>query len=103
MLYSTRIHRSFAAVLFFALISPAGDLCAQGSENRTLIGRFASGPCYEAEVSGNIVYFGNGPYLEIMDFSDPANPVAIGRFLTRGVPRSIAGDRTETRKMTTFR
>ena len=54
------------------------------------IGRWGYGRCYDVELVGQIAFFGNGGYLEIMDFSDPANPSLIGRFLTKGVARAIA-------------
>jgi len=56
--------------------------------NVTLIGRWANGPCYAIEVKGNLAFFGNGSYLEIVDFSDPSNPIEKGKYL---LPSSIRG------------
>ena len=51
----------------------------QESENINIIGRWAKGPCYAAAVDGSIAYFGNGPSLQIVDFSDPANPIELAK------------------------
>ena len=56
--------------------------------NATLIGRWAYGPCSSVDVVSNIAYFGNGGYLEIVDVSDPANPVELGRIL---IPSCVEG------------
>ena len=58
--------------------------------NTTLIGRWANGPCYAVAVVGKIAYFGNGGYLEIVDFSNPANPVELGKALTPSVVAGVA-------------
>ncbi|MFQ6606886.1 MAG: hypothetical protein ACE5DP_04480 [Fidelibacterota bacterium] len=57
--------------------------------NTTLIGRWANGPCRAVDVSGNIAYFGNGGYLEIVDISDPANPNELGKVLIPSVAMGI--------------
>jgi hypothetical protein len=43
-------------------------------ENIDLLGRWAAGPCRAAAVRDDMVYFGNGAYLEGVGFSDPAHP-----------------------------
>jgi len=58
--------------------------------NATLIGRWANGPCCAVDVSGNIAYFGNGGYLEVVDISDPANPIELGKVLTPSEVYGIA-------------
>lgn len=60
------------------------------NSNTTLIGRWANGPCYAVEVVDNIAYFGNGGYLEIVDISDPANPIELGKVLNPSVVLGIA-------------
>lgn len=51
------------------------------SLNVRLIGRWADGPCLAVDVAGNIAYFGNGAYLEIVDFSNPAQPVELSKII----------------------
>jgi len=51
------------------------------SENVELVGRWGDGPCQAVAVSESIAYFGNGGYLEIVDFSVPESPVELARFL----------------------
>lgn len=58
--------------------------------NTTLIGRWANGPCQAVDVSGNIAYFGNGGYLEVVDISNPANPIELGKVLTPSVVYGVA-------------
>jgi hypothetical protein len=58
--------------------------------NTTLIGRWANGPCLAVDVSGNIAYFGNGGYLEVVDISDPANPIELGKVLSTSVVYGVA-------------
>lgn len=55
-------------------ITATGD-----SLNVRLVGRWANGPSYAIAVERNIAYFGNGAYLEFMDFSDPSHPVELGK------------------------
>ena len=59
-------------------------------QNTTLIGRWANGPCYAVDVSGNIAYSGNGAYLEVVDISDPSNPVELGKIVTPSVVGGVA-------------
>ena len=56
--------------------------------NTTLIGRWANGICQAVDVSGNIAYFGNGGYLEVVDISVPANPIELGKVL---IPSAVSG------------
>ena len=57
--------------------------------NTTLIGHWVNGPCLAVDVSGNIAYFGNGASIEAVDFSDPSNPVHLGRFFTSSLISDI--------------
>jgi len=61
---------------------------AQNS-NVTLIGRWPYGPCYAVDVVNNIAYIGNGSALEILDISNPANPVKLGQVVTPSVVSGI--------------
>ncbi len=58
---------------------------AQDSLNCSLVGHWAQGPCYASAVRGDTAYFGNGCYLEIVDFTDPANPVELGEYTAPSV------------------
>jgi len=71
---------------FFIIISQQG--WAQDSENCTLISHWAIGPCYAVDAVGNIAYFGNGSSIEIVDFTDTANPVELGKVI---VPDIVEG------------
>ncbi|MBU4445111.1 hypothetical protein KJ656_08530 [bacterium] len=74
-----RLHTNFTPQETFQTITDS---------NTTLIGRWANGPCSAVDVSGNIAYFGNGGYLEVVDISDPANPNELGKVLT---PSAVSG------------
>lgn len=69
--------------------SPAVPTPRDG-ENLSLLGRWAAGPCRTATVVDAVAYFGNGAYLEIVDFGDPALPDLRGRLLLPGLIHGIA-------------
>jgi len=80
-----------ALILIGLLIITATSVYAQfDSQNCTLIGRWAEGDCYDVLANGNIVYFGNGAYLQIMDFTDPVNPNLLGRIALPSMVRGLA-------------
>ncbi|MGQ9561685.1 MAG: hypothetical protein ACUVWA_14400 [Candidatus Oleimicrobiaceae bacterium] len=60
------------------------------SQNCTVIGRWAEGDCYDVLANGNIVYFGNGAYLQLMDFTNPINPILLGRIALAFMVRRLA-------------
>ncbi|MCU0644346.1 MAG: hypothetical protein MUC94_08785 [bacterium] len=64
-----------------AQIHPSLNQNPGDSLNVRLIGRWANGQCLAVDVVGNTAYFGNGAYLEIVDFSDPANPKGLSKIL----------------------
>jgi hypothetical protein len=66
------------------LDAPNSERATGDSQNIALIGRWANGPCYAVDVVGDIAYFGNGAYLEIVDWSEPGSPVQLGRELLPG-------------------
>ena len=65
----------YAVFLILVNIITAQSITIEQSYNTSLIGRLANGPCRAVDVSGNIAYFGNGGYLEIVDISHPDNPI----------------------------
>mgnify|MGYP002641196654 CR=1 FL=1 len=73
-----------------AMIILSGTVTGQDNYNTTLVGHWAGDSCYAVDVSGNIAYFGDGLYLEIIDISDPANLVELGRIGTPSSARGIA-------------
>ena len=66
-------HLLLKAVIISIIMLTAFPAMAQGSENCTVIGRWADGPCRAVAVKGDMAYLGNGGNLEIFDFTDPAN------------------------------
>jgi hypothetical protein len=67
------------------LLKPSNDMSSPsffsetGRLNMNLVGRWANGMCYTVALMGDTAFFGNGGYLEIVDFSIPSAPVQIGR------------------------
>ncbi|MCP4725390.1 MAG: T9SS type A sorting domain-containing protein [bacterium] len=79
---------------------PSGEVCTDGldvlkstgaqySENISLAGRWAEGPCQAVDIEGNILCFGNGGMIEIADITDPANPAILSNILINGEIRDI--------------
>jgi len=66
-------------MLFFNTHAFTQNQTAVSDSNLTLIGRWTNGACFAVSVDGNTAYFGNGEYLEIVSFSDPLNPVELGK------------------------
>ena len=79
----------FRTTFLLIIILLVGTVFGQDSYNTTLIGRWANGPCYAVDVSGNIAYFGNGGYLEVVDISDPANPLELGKVVLPSVVMGV--------------
>jgi hypothetical protein len=75
------------------IINLSNILCllslGQENQNCTLLGRWASGPCYCAEANADTVYFTKGGYLEIVDLTEPANPVLLSETLISGEIRGM--------------
>ena len=77
------------AFVLFAIIINC-PLLSQQSENCTLLGRWAAGQCYDVLANGPIAYMGNGAYLQIMQASDPVNPVLLGKIVLPEMIRKMA-------------
>lgn len=76
------VQRSFLRfILICVLVFADRPLLPQTSLNTTLLGRWAEGLCEAVDVVDSVAYFGNGGYLEIVDFSDPASPVELAKLL----------------------
>jgi hypothetical protein len=94
--------KSYLFILLFSIFSFPGNysfaqaqkpqqksqLNMPDSLNVRLIGRWAEGLCLAVNVAGNIGYFGNGSYLEIVDFSNPAHPTELGKLM---LPATVMG------------
>jgi hypothetical protein len=61
-------------------------------ENVSLLGRWAAGPCRAVTAAAQVAYFGNGAYMEIVDFSDPGLPVKRGQVLLPGLVHGVTVD-----------
>jgi len=80
---------SAALIAGFALGGTA--LAATGDNlNVDLLGRWASGPCFDVAVSGSTVYAGDGAIFRIIDFGDPGAPVPLGSVVLPSYIRGIA-------------
>lgn len=73
-------------VLFMLLISSP----AWASQDFSLLGRLASGPCNDVTISGNTAYYGNGGFIEIVDLTSPDHPIPLGRALLPSQPLGLA-------------
>lgn len=73
---------------FYNYHSPSSFL--NNSQNVSLIGHWANGPCSASLVSNDIGYFGMGSYLIIANFSNPAAVVELSRFLLSYSPVGFA-------------
>lgn len=61
------------------------DFTQSTDSNLTFISQLGIGPCYDAVVVGNYAYVGNGALFQVLDISDPLNPILVGEVLTPGV------------------
>lgn len=48
------------------------------SDPFSTLGRWQWGVCYGADVQGQYAYIGNGDLFQVLDLSDPSNPVIVG-------------------------
>ncbi|MBN2357642.1 hypothetical protein JXO59_16120 [candidate division KSB1 bacterium] len=69
------------------LLLSVSQTFAQESKDCTLIGRWVNGTCRAVAVVGETAYFGNGGYLEMVDFSDPQE---IGKIVLPGPVQDVA-------------
>ncbi len=64
------------------------------SQNVNLIGRWPYGDCRSVVSDGTLSFIGNGTVIEIIDISDPTNPVKVGEHVTESIIAylQVAGD-----------
>lgn len=72
----------------FARRAPAGIEATQGQTPNVALARIG-GPAHAVAVRGTIAYIGMGSRLVILDVSDPARPVFLGR--TDLLPEGVRG------------
>lgn len=66
---------------FLSLLLTGVIVQGQSESNTTLLGRWnkGDGPSLAVAASNKVAFFGNGQFLEIVDFTDPSNPDDLGR------------------------
>jgi hypothetical protein len=76
---------------FYLLLLPlCTNLFAQ-TRDCSLVGQWAHGTTYTAEMRDGILYYGNGGYLDMADVSmSVAHPVLLGRWLSPGPVHEVA-------------
>jgi len=84
-----KVYVLFRVVPLFSILITSENNYAQSS-SVTLIGRWANGPCKAIAANGNIGYFGNGGYLEIVDFTTPDNPEELGKIVLPSLVEDVA-------------
>ncbi|MCZ7614832.1 MAG: hypothetical protein M5T52_15190 [Ignavibacteriaceae bacterium] len=57
--------------------------------NLTQLSHFAIGPCMDVVVEGNLAYAGNGGYFQVINISNPSEPIVLGEVL---LPEGIVYD-----------
>jgi len=55
------------------------NLLAQDSQNVTLVGHWANGVCEAVAARNDTAYLGNGGTFQIVDFTDPYQPILLGQ------------------------
>jgi hypothetical protein len=66
------------------MISSNQFLTAQDNLNCSFLGGWYEGPTQTVDINNNYIFINNGRYLEILDNTDPNNPILISTFLSRG-------------------
>jgi hypothetical protein len=69
-----------------ANLSPSDENRSADSWNVALIGRLADGPCFAVATQGQIAYFGNGAYLEIVDL---LSMTKLGKVFLKGSAQDV--------------
>jgi len=80
------LKKSYILIIIFLILS--FNIYSQNN-NVSFIGRWEKGPCYSSAVNDSIAFFGNGGYLEIVDYTNPNNLVEIGKFICPSIIRGI--------------
>ena len=66
------------------------DRLVQDSQNVSLVGRWANGPCTAVKVKGNYAYIGNGGYFSILNISNPTSIKLVSHILLPSIVKEIA-------------
>lgn len=81
-------HFIFPVILIF-LVPLTAEIFPQENSECQLISSITNGPTEFVKVKDNITYFSNGTNLEIVDFTDPANPVEILKEPVEGITMDL--------------
>ncbi|MCP4249561.1 MAG: hypothetical protein GY778_21175, partial [bacterium] len=54
-----------------------------------LVGRWANGPCEDVVAQGGLAYFGNGGYLQIVNYMRSPAPTELNRVLMPSIVRAV--------------
>lgn len=74
---------------YYNRLYPEYNLDTSVDSNLTQLSHFAIGPCLDVVVEGNLAYAGNGGYFQVINISNPSEPVIIGEVL---LPEGIVYD-----------
>ena len=83
---------SLIVLIFANLLHSQQDFFfpAKADSNVTFAGRWAYGTCATTEIVGNVLYFGNGGFLEAADITTPGSPEKLSKILTPGIVWDVA-------------
>ena len=89
----TKLHFTFLTfiiIIFLILLAFPENVIAQyDSKNVTLAGRWPFGDCRTAFGYGNYVCVGNGTCMEVLDVTNPDDPIKVGFVLTESIVTDI--------------
>ncbi len=86
-----RAVRNISAIVFFCLTLSSPAIAETGDNlNVDLLGRWASGTCFDVVLADSIVYAGDGAILRVLDVSNPAAPALLGSVVLPSYIRRIA-------------
>jgi hypothetical protein len=76
--------RSFDSYLEYFDSDKSNNYTAANDSVFSVIGRWAWGYCFSVGADSNYAYIGNGPSFQVLDISNPANPILQSEYLTGG-------------------
>ena len=76
--------RSFDSYLKYFDSDKSDNYTAANDSVFSVIGRWAWGYCFSVGADSNYAYIGNGPSFQVLDISNPANPIVQSEYLTGG-------------------
>ncbi len=86
-----RLAWNLSTIILVLFVLSGTAFAATGDNlNVDLLGRWASGPCFDVALSGSIVCAGDGAMLRVLDISSPGAPVELGSVLLPNYVRGVA-------------